>query len=555
MRFIAKSRWMVLSVLSMLLLGSVAASARDADALRKEFLKWKFGMFIHFNMSTFVPGGWSNGKEDPAKFNPENLDIGQWADAAKSAKMKYAILTIKHTGGWCLWPTKTTPHNVSMFKKYKGGKGDIVREFVDAFRKRGLKVGLYYCFPLWGDCWPNYTTLPLKNYATGKGDALSFIKAQFKELLTNYGKIDIVWIDQWGSTNGGLKQGDWAKIRDYIHGLQPNCVVVANTSKSLDISDIAGYEYPYSLMLPPPDNTVPSEVCDKLNSGWFANPGGPAIPVRSADYIVNKMLLPLVNRKSNYLLNCSPEKTGKLHPQTVALLKKIGSMWNPKDTTKYDKELYGIFDKPVKTVPNKKNLVFLCLAPEWTSKDQAAIATLLKTKNATATFFVDGKSAKTDTAALRNLAKAGNAIGNAIMAKEPLNKVTAMKIRDYVAPVQSQFQSTMAPVTVLLPESNYSWNIWTALNYYNLVVLEPGTIVSEKNAKKAGNTARNLKPGDIILLKYFSKAHTWLANFLDAAAAKGLRVSCVRKGFAVSTSKRLRAVVDAAGGEVVTGRE
>ena len=267
------------------------------------------------------------------------------------------------------------------------------------------------------------------------------------------------------------------------------------------------------------------------------------------------MLLPLVNRKSNYLLNCSPEKTGKLHPKTVALLEKIGTMWDPNDTTKYDKELFGIFDKPVGTVPNNKNLTFLCLGAGWPAKARSAAAALLKSKNATATFFVDSESAKADNVALQRLVEAGNALGNAPAAEKPLNKVKAMKIRDCVAPVQSCFPAAMAPVTTIIPGGKYSWNIWTALNYYNLVALVPGTVVSEKNAESAGETAKTLKAGDIVLLEYFSEAPEWLAKFLDAVKARDLRVVSVRKGFAASTSKRLRAVVDAAGGEVVTGRE
>ena len=96
---------------SAILTGTASAADRNLEELQQQFLSWKFGMFIHFSMSTFVPGGWSSGKEDPLLFNPENLDIGQWADAAKAAKMKYAVLTVKHTGGWCLWDSATTGHD------------------------------------------------------------------------------------------------------------------------------------------------------------------------------------------------------------------------------------------------------------------------------------------------------------------------------------------------------------------------------------------------------------------------------------------------------------
>ena len=106
---------------------------------QKAFQKLKFGIFLHFNMATFFPVEWASGYEDPLKFTPSKLDCEQWADAAKSIGMKYAVLTVKHTGGWCLWPSDATKHDTEQFKNFKDGKGDIVKEFVDAFRKKGLK--------------------------------------------------------------------------------------------------------------------------------------------------------------------------------------------------------------------------------------------------------------------------------------------------------------------------------------------------------------------------------------------------------------------------------
>jgi len=532
---------------------SFTGSARDIKALQKDFMSWKFGMFIHFNMSTFVPGGWSSGKEDPAKFKPLNLDIGQWADAAKSAKMRYAILTVKHTGGWCLWPSETTDHDVSAFKNYKNGKGDIVKEFVEAFRSRGMKVGLYYCFPLWGKCWPNYMTLPHKDYATGKIDALKLIKAHFKELLTNYGKIDLVWVDQWGSLNGGLKKDDWQKIKSYIHELQPDCIVIANTCKDMVNSDIAEYEYPYSLKLPPLDNTRPSEVCDKLNAGWFANPAGPAVPVRNVDYVVNKMLLPLVSRHSNYLLNCSPEYTGRFHPKTVEMLKKIGEAWDPSDTKKYDKDLYGILTRPVSVIPNNNKFVAVALDGAWDKTARAKAAEILKKHNATATFFIGKTAAEKDKPQLKELVKAGNSLGNASVGAKDLDKVNAMKIRDFVDPVQKHLFWVKTPVAVLFPENRYSWNVWTALNYYQMIITVPKYTVN--SAAAASDAAAKLSAGDIVLVKYADTALKELDLLLAGITNNGLKPVSIRKALEASTVKRLRAYVEIPGSAVETGRE
>jgi hypothetical protein len=487
-------------------------------------------------------------------FNPKKLDMGQWADAAKSAHMKYGVLTVKHTGGWCLWQSKTTDHDMSMFKNYKNGKGDIVKEFIEAFRSRGLKVGLYYCFPLWGgDIWKNYMTLPHKDYATGKIDALSFVKSQFKELLSNYGKIDLIWIDQNASPNGGLKQGDWMKFKKYVHELQPGCIVIANTAKDFNSSDIIGYEYPYSIMLPPLDNKRPTEVCDKLNAGWFANPRGEAVPVRTADYVANKMLLPLVNRHSNYLLNCSPEHTGTLHPKTVALLKEVGTMWNPENIKEYDKELYGIQKSPVTSVPNKENMVILTLDKNWNKDSRDKAAEILKKYNATGTFFIDLKGAEKEKPELRKLIAGGNSLGNATTTDNPVDILSAMQVRDTISKIQDHLFWVKAPIITMFPEKKYSWNVWTALNYYQLLVSEPKFVIDASAGLE--KSAGKISSGDIILLKYSDDALKNLETLLAGLKKRGLKVVNFREAMHKSTSRRLRVYAGAPAGSVHTGRE
>ncbi len=302
------------------------AKERDLPRLQQEFLSWKFGMFIHFNMATFAGVEWATGQEDPLIFNPTRLDCGQWADAAKAAGMEYAILTVKHTGGWCLWNSKYTDHDIARFKNFRNGKGDIVREFCDAFRKRGIKVGFYYCFPVFDDDWKNYWTLPIKGYRDGTADAYGFIKNQFTELLTQYGNVAVMWVDQAGSLHGGLKQGDWLKLKRDIHALQPNCVVIANNASNFQSSDIFGYEYPWSKKLPPKNNRNPSEVCENIQQGWFSKPEG-SPPRLSADFIVNQRLLPLNANNSNYLLNCGPDARGLMPDSVVERLDEVGRLW------------------------------------------------------------------------------------------------------------------------------------------------------------------------------------------------------------------------------------
>nr|WP_281281132.1 alpha-L-fucosidase [Pontiella sulfatireligans] len=510
--------------------------ARDLNALQDEFLSWKFGMFMHFNMSTFVPGGWSSGQEDPLLFNPDNLDFGQWADAAVAAKMKYAVLTVKHTGGWCLWDTATSDRDVTWFKNYKDGKADVVQEYVDAFRSRGLKVGFYYCFPLWGgDQWKNYQTLPHEDYATGTIDAEGMVKTHFSELLTNYGDVDLVWIDQSGTDKGGMTPGAWRRIKAHIHSLQPNCLVIANNSSSMEDSDLFGYEYPYSLELPAPDNTVATEVCDKLNNGWFANPEAPCVPVRNADYIVNKLLRPLNDRNANLLLNCAPEKTGVLHPETVAVLKQVGEMWDPAEVSHADSELYDITRGPVSKVAVEGNQVSLIFAPDWSPDNLKTAAARLEAAQCRGTFFVNEASAKKEKALLRELVTAGHELGNGSKESSVITgKTNARLVRNEVDSVQKQLRTTQSPVVFRAPEYEYDDFTWPVLNYLGLTAVEPSDA---------------LAPGAILEVKTLAELDAVLAEL----KTKKFTSVTVRELFATSSSKRLRGAVNVA--DVVTGRE
>ena len=162
--------------------GAETEKAKPLSVLQQEFLDLKFGMFIHFNIPTYGGDDWPDPQLSPEVFNPQKLDCNQWADAAVSAGMTYGCLTTKHHSGFCIWPTKTTPYNVmnSPFKR------DVVKEYVDAFRKKGLKVFLYYSIL---DTHHNIRPGWIKKENT------QFIKDQLTELFTNYGEITRLVID------------------------------------------------------------------------------------------------------------------------------------------------------------------------------------------------------------------------------------------------------------------------------------------------------------------------------------------------------------------------
>lgn len=316
---------------------NVSETCQDSipiDELREEFLKWEFGMFIHFNMATFNERQWAIGYEDPASFSPDKLDCNQWAEVARSAGMKYAVLTVKHTGGWCLWDSKyTASHDINTFSKYN--KGDIVRQFVNAFRKQGIKIGFYYCFP--GD----YTGRKGNIVPEGKtdlhglppeaqGDYVKFIKNQLTELLTDYGKIDLIWIDQYRNK---YTYSAWPEIRKHIKTIQPNCLVIGNNGTSFKESDILSYEYPWlqikrpDMALPPEDNSDPSEVCDEIGPGWFWIAAENADNLKTAEEIVH-MLNISNNRSANYLLNIAPDTSGLIPAHTVRRLEEFRVLMN-----------------------------------------------------------------------------------------------------------------------------------------------------------------------------------------------------------------------------------
>lgn len=330
-------------ILTAALLAGAAAilTARSADPgdsrepLRRQFLSWRFGLFLHFNIATFNEREWANGHEDPASFAPTELDCAQWAEAAAVAGMRYAVLTVKHSGGWCLWPTELTrSHNVRAFHNFREGRGDLVREFVEAFRARGIRIGFYYCFP--GDYTGRNGNPPLADGQTdlhglppeAAGDFVGFIRRQLTELLTWYGPVDLLWIDQYANRYTGRA---WPEILAHIRALQSNCIVVANNSRNLRETDVHSYEYPWLAVrkpeqaLPPAANTVPAEVSDKLGPGWFWNSRETSATIKTPEQIVSMVRL-CNSRNANYLLNVAPDRTGRIPDYSVRCLRRVGEL-------------------------------------------------------------------------------------------------------------------------------------------------------------------------------------------------------------------------------------
>jgi alpha-L-fucosidase len=289
--------------------------------LQQQFVDLRFGMFIHFNIPTYMNQDWPDPEASPAIFNPTKLNCDQWAKAAKSANMSYGCLTTKHHSGFCIWDTKTTDYNVmnSPLKK------DVVKEFTDAFRANGLKVMLYYSI-----LDTHHRIRP--NSITHKD--VEMIKAQLTELLTHYGEISALIIDGWDAPWSRISYDDvpFEEIYHLVKSLQPNCVMMdLNGAKypaeGMYYTDIKTYEMGAGQRISKEHNTMPSLACLPINGSWFWKMDDPTTPVKDPAKLINDYLIPLNKVDCNFILNVSPNRDGLIDDNALAALKQIGGMW------------------------------------------------------------------------------------------------------------------------------------------------------------------------------------------------------------------------------------
>lgn len=270
-------------------------------------------------------------------FNPEKCDPDTWVKLAKEAGMKYVVFTTRHHDGFAMWPSKYGDFNT---KNYLGGR-DFVKEFTTACRKYGLKIGLYYSGPDWhfnrdfqsflyygvGRDYKNVPSIDanLQVRKTEKTDAekqkqyedvAAYLKGQITELLSNYGKIDMIWFDGGPDIPKGNIAREHTITMEDIHRLQPGIVVSPRFFGYGDYKTLEGDK-----SLPTMVQKDWTELCATIASpGW----GYTKAPLKSTAYVLNQLAVCRSNN-TNLLLNFGPTKGGVFSKDMVIRLKEIAA--------------------------------------------------------------------------------------------------------------------------------------------------------------------------------------------------------------------------------------
>ncbi len=300
-------------------LSGIATPAPVAPVPSSAQLAWEsqeLSAFLHFGLNTFTDKELSDGTDSPTLFNPTGLDARQWIGTLRAAGFRQAMLTAKHHDGFCLWPTKCTSYSVAA-SPFRGGHGDVVREFVDAAREANVRVALAlspldYHEPTYGT--PAYADV---------------FECQLTELLTNYGAIDEIWFWQQPSA----PSLDWVGIHELVHRLQPSALLemanqaptTANDVRALFDSSAAADQSSVQAPTDAPATNAwtPAEWAYSIRPSWFWHAAEDS-KVKSASTLVG-LYVGAVGRNSMLRLNVPPDTDGLLADADVAALGQFGA--------------------------------------------------------------------------------------------------------------------------------------------------------------------------------------------------------------------------------------
>jgi len=322
----------------------------------------RFGLFIHWGLySVGGRGEWIQSAEcispkdymryfkafDPVDYNPR-----EWLRIAKNAGMRYAVMTAKHNDGFCLFDSEYTDFKAT---NTRAGR-DLIREYIEACRAEGLKVGLFYSlidwnhpdYPHYGDAFhPQRNNISTKDQPRDFNRYIEYMHAQVKELCTKYGKIDILWFDfSYGEMSGEKWQA--TKLVKMVRKLQPDVIIdnrlEGSGESSGSIRSIRPKVYAGDFACPeqiiPPrgltdekGNAIPWEACVTLNNhfGYYARDN-----MWKQPRLLIRKLVECVSKNGNLLVNIGPDAKGNIPQTSIEILNEIGD-WMRKNSA----SIYG----------------------------------------------------------------------------------------------------------------------------------------------------------------------------------------------------------------------
>jgi alpha-L-fucosidase len=322
---------------------------------RESRISWftdaRFGMFIHWGLYAIPSRGeWLRSQEKVSaedyekyfdEFNPASCDIRSWVRAAKNAGMRYMVLTAKHHDGFCLFDSKLTDYKST---NTKAGR-DFIREYTDAARAEGLKIGLYYSlldwhhpdYPKYGDRFhPMCGSEAFKNERINFENYLDYMHGQVEELVSGYGKIDILWFDFSYDTMSG-KAWKAEELVTMVRRYQSD-VVLDNRLEASETNHgslllenppaIAGdfispeQSIPEYGFVNSAGKRVPWELCTTMNNSWGYKSDDHNF--KSAALLIHK-LVECVSKGGNMLLNAGPDAHGCFPAESMQTLEEIGA--------------------------------------------------------------------------------------------------------------------------------------------------------------------------------------------------------------------------------------
>jgi len=281
------------------------------------FNQARFGMFIHWGVySILARGEWvrlieripSAEYEKLAwRFNPKNYHPEKWVELAQQAGMKYMVLTTRHHDGFSLFDSE-----VSDFTAPKtAAKRDLVVEYVEACRRKGMRIGFYYSLLDWR--YPAYFAGPKKD-PDGWASFLKYVLAQVREICTNYGRIDVLWYD--GGWPWSAEDWQSSRLNAMVRKLQPDIVI---NNRSMLPED---FDTPEQHITAPSDPKRMWESCMTINDNWGYSAADRNW--KSVRQLIHN-LVHCTGGGGNYLLNVGPRADGTIPLPSVRRLKKIGT--------------------------------------------------------------------------------------------------------------------------------------------------------------------------------------------------------------------------------------